>query len=59
MARDEDARRTAADPGPPPRPIPAERARQGRIALRTPAQRWTFVGGLVALVLVLLLGLLA
>lgn len=34
---------------------PAERARQGRIALRAPWQRWVFFGGLVAIVVLALL----
>jgi hypothetical protein len=45
---------------PPPRdddppPYPAERARGGRIVLRTPLQRALFIGGLVGAILLLLL----
>jgi hypothetical protein len=49
------------DPSPAePAPYPAEKARGGEIILRTPARRAIFIGGLVALfVLVLLLRLFA
>ena len=34
---------------------PAEKARQGYIALNTPGRRWTFFGGLAALVLFIII----
>lgn len=38
-------------PAGPPRDYPAERARGARIVLNTPARRYVFFGGLIALVL--------
>jgi len=37
-----------------PQPYPAEKARGGEIILRTPARRAIFIGGLAALVLLVL-----
>jgi hypothetical protein len=37
-----------------PKPYPAEKARQGEIVLRTPWQRWIFIGALVACVLLVI-----
>jgi uncharacterized membrane protein YdcZ (DUF606 family) len=37
------------------RGYPAEKARQGTIALKTPARRWVFIAGLVGAVLLVLL----
>jgi hypothetical protein len=48
----EDPRRRPED-GPH---IPAEKARGGEIILRTPARRWIFVGGLVALIVIAVIG---
>jgi hypothetical protein len=39
-----------------PRDYPAERARQGEIILNTPTRRAVFFGGLVAFVLIALIG---
>lgn len=36
--------------------IPAEKARGGEIILRTPARRWIFVGGLVTLIVIAVIG---
>ena len=36
--------------GPTDQPLAAERARQGRIVLDTPARRWIFIAGLVGIV---------
>ena len=42
--------------GPPqPPPYPAEKARGGEIILRTPLRRAIFVGGLIAIAVVVLL----
>ena len=42
----------------PPEPYPAEKARGGKIILKTPLQRGVFIGGLVgAVILVLVLAL--
>lgn len=38
----------------PPRPYPAEKARGGEIILKTPLQRWVFMGGLAGAVLLAL-----
>jgi hypothetical protein len=52
-------REAPAEPPPPPKAYPAEKARGGEIILRTPLQRWVFIAGLVgAVVLVLVLALL-
>jgi hypothetical protein len=48
---DQSARATRPGQGPT---YSAERARQGRIALRAPWQRWVFFGGLVAIVVLAL-----
>jgi len=42
-------------PGEPPR-LSAEKARGGEIILRTPARRWIFIGGLVALIVIAVVG---
>jgi hypothetical protein len=52
------------EPAPPPAgkppPYPAEKARGGKIILRTPLRRTVFIGGLVGIaVLLLLLAFLA
>lgn len=42
-------------PADEPRPYPAEKARAGRIVLRTPLQRFIFIGGLVALFVIVVI----
>ena len=39
---------------PGPKDYPAEKARQGYVALNTPARRWVFFGGLVAFVILMI-----
>ncbi len=39
---------------PDPQKYPAEKARQGYIALNTPARRWVFFGGLAAFVVLMI-----
>ena len=52
-------REARAEPAPPPKPYPAEKARGGEIILKTQLQRWIFIAGLAGtIVLVLLLSLL-
>jgi hypothetical protein len=40
---------------PEPPPYPAEKARGGRIVLRTPLRRMIFIGGLIGIFLLVLL----
>ncbi len=52
-------REAPAQPPPPPKAYPAEKARGGEIILRASLQRWVFIAGLAgAIVLVLILALL-
>jgi hypothetical protein len=39
-------REAPAQPAPPPKPYPAEKARGGEIILKTPLQRYLFITGL-------------
>jgi hypothetical protein len=41
--------------GRPQRPYPADKARGGKIVLRTPLQRWIFIAGLLGAVLLVLI----
>jgi hypothetical protein len=43
--------RAEAQSAPPPKPYPAEKARGGEIILKTAWQRWVFIAGLAAAVL--------
>jgi hypothetical protein len=47
-------REAPAQPAPPPRPYPAEKARSGEIILKTPLQRYVFIAGLAGAVLLVL-----
>jgi len=54
MSKDASARETRS------KAYPAEKARGGEIILKTPLQRWIFIGGLIgAVLLVLALALFA
>ena len=47
-------REAPAQPAPPPKPYPAEKARGGAIILKTPLQRYVFIAGLAGAVLLVL-----
>ena len=52
-------REAPAQPAPPPKPCPAEKARGGEIILKTQLQQYVFVAGLAgAVLLALVLGFL-
>lgn len=53
--RDDETRDETPRPD-QPREYPAERARQGEIILNTPTRRALFFGGLIAFVLIALIG---
>ena len=48
-------REAPAQPAPPPKPYPAEKARGGEIILKTPWQRWVFIAGLAGTALLVLI----
>jgi hypothetical protein len=47
-------REAPAQPAPPPKPYPTEKARGAEIILKRPLQRWIFIAGLAGAALLVL-----